>query len=104
MPINTPLTSIIPNFDNYHEKETKGNRTRQETPLCRIFGCKKEDVFLGISVSMISDEYGRYYASEDYETSCLRCYKVFGYKSIAVVRKDGYVSGRKPVNENSATI
>jgi len=104
MPINTPLTSIIPNYNNYRENEGKNPRNRQETPLCRIFGCKKEDVFLGLSVSQISDEYGRFYANEDYETSCLRCYKVFGFKSVAVVRNDGYVSLRKLRNEDSVAI
>jgi hypothetical protein len=57
-----------------------------ETPLCRIFGCKKEDVFLGMSVSELQDEVDTPYASEDYETSCLRCYKIYGFKYITVKR------------------
>lgn len=54
--------------------------------MCRIFGCKKEDIFLGISVSELMDEFDISYASEDYETTCTRCYRVFGYKYIAAVR------------------
>lgn len=78
---------IIPSLvtsplNGYHEEKA----TRQETPLCRIFGCKKEDIFLGISVSELMDEFDISYASEDYETTCTRCYRVFGYKYIAAVR------------------
>jgi hypothetical protein len=79
-----PYLTTMPAFDTRLEGEKK---QKQETPLCRIFGCKKEDIFLGISVSEIYDEFGVPFANEDFETSCSRCYKVFGYKSIAVVRK-----------------
>lgn len=87
-----PFASLTPAFDNIPEDEKSPRR--QETPLCRIFGCKKEDVFLGISVSHISDQHGIFYADEDYETSCLRCFKIFGYKSIAAVRREGYKLNR----------
>jgi hypothetical protein len=81
LPIIPSLTTI-PVFDNHPEEK----QTRLETPLCRIFGCKKEDVFLGLSVSELLDDMDIPYASEDYETSCLRCYKVYGFKYIAVHR------------------
>ncbi len=85
MPI-VPYLTTLPSFDNRFETKS----TKQETPLCRIFGCKKEDVFLGVSISEIADEFDTPYANEDYETSCVRCYKIFGFKSIAVVRKETY--------------
>jgi len=81
LPIVPSLTTI-PLFDNRPEESTP----HQETPLCRIFGCKKEDVFLGLSVSELLDDLDVPFASEDYETSCLRCYKVYGFKYIAVCR------------------
>jgi hypothetical protein len=68
-------------YGYYEERKPK-----QETPICRAFGCKKEDVFLGVSVSELLDEYDIPFASEDYETTCVRCFKVFGYKYIATVR------------------
>jgi len=91
IPINTSFARSFAIPDLFPE-EVK--QLRQETPLCRVFGCKKEDVFLGTSVSQIADEHGTFYATEDYETTCLRCFKIFGYKSIAAVRKQGY----KPKN------
>ncbi len=81
LPIVPSLTTI-PFFDTHPEE----NLPRQETPLCRIFGCRKEDVFLGLSVSEILNDLDVPFASEDYETSCLRCYKVYGFKYIAVCR------------------
>lgn len=94
MPIVPYLTTLPSTLDN---RLGEDRQSRQETPLCRIFGCKKEDVFLGISVSEISDEFGIPYANEDYETTCLRCFKIFGYKSIAVVRK--YARGNRAMIE-----
>ncbi len=81
LPIVPSLTTI-PLFDAHPEEKLP----QQETPLCRIFGCKKEDVFLGLSVSELLDDLDIPYASEDYETSCLRCYKVYGFKYISVCR------------------
>jgi hypothetical protein len=73
---------VISPLNSYREEKP----IRQETPLCRIFGCKKEDIYLGMSVGELLDDYDIAYASEDYETACTRCYKVFGYKYISVVR------------------
>jgi hypothetical protein len=86
LPITPYLT--IPAYDrlDHYPENRLPREIRQETPWCRLFGCQKEDVFLGISVGELLDEYGVPYANEDYETTCARCFKVFGFKSIAAVR------------------